>query len=306
MNDMTDREVEIKIERAISRELKKELYGKCYAVTGYNFIDTDNPVYMRKLKLRLNPVKVRGTDMVEVYHESLQYPIFRYTVTPFSTHTLCIHKNGVMTECEYPALAHTNQDSLDWKLFDLKIIHTHIIPVKENNGAKLMSQIREFYREASNKWYKTDLNTIIPFLPEKKAGVYIHMYRSRTTSGLRKSAAIYDKKGRLFMFMGVDTLIANADLLSNYTETEFYKTAVYLSIITGKDSDIIKTDGAYKVRAHESKIGYAELVSTIGLEYGIKYGTPEIIDTFKLKKEELDFGNHRVHKKRIRNRKRKA
>ncbi len=49
---------------------------------------------------------------MEVYHESLPYPIFRYNITPFSTHTLSIHKNGVMTECEYPALAFSNQDSL--------------------------------------------------------------------------------------------------------------------------------------------------------------------------------------------------
>ena len=91
------------------------------------------------------------------------------------------------------------------------------------------------------------------------------MYRSRKFSGLQKSAAIYDNKGRLFMFMGVDALIANKDVLENYTESEFYKAAIYLSIITDKASDIILTDGAYKVRTHESKIGYSELVSTIGL-----------------------------------------
>ncbi len=36
MNDMTDREVEIKIERAVSRELKKQLYKKCYGVNGHH------------------------------------------------------------------------------------------------------------------------------------------------------------------------------------------------------------------------------------------------------------------------------
>ena len=293
MQDITDRDVEIKIERAVSRELKKELYKRCHSIIGYPFIDTDNPVYMTKLGLRLEQIVYKGVDMMAVYHETLPYPIYKYNITPFSTHTLSVHKNGTMVECEYPALAYSNQDSLDWKLFDLKIIHTDIVSSKDDDGRRLMNHIRKFYIDASDNWFKSNLNTVIPFLPEKKAGVYIHMYRSRKSGGLKRSAAIYDNKGRLFMFMGVDTLIANADLLYNYTETEFFKTAVYLSIVTGKDSDIIKTDGAYKMRSHESKIGYAELVSTVGLEYGIIYGKPEIIDTSKLDNDELDFANYR-------------
>lgn len=297
--DISEEKMEKKIQKEVARELKKELLKKCYGITGHPFIDTDNPVFMGKLGLRLEPTKskVRGVEMMEVYHTSLSYPIFRYTITPFSTHTLSIHKNGTMTECEYPAVAFSNKDSLDWRLFDLKIIHTKIVPLSET-----IVEIREFYRDAATKWFNNSLNMIIPFIPRKEAGVYIHMYRSRKSNGLQKSAAIYDDKGRLFMFMGVDTVVVNSDVVENYSETDIFKHAVYLSIITDRSKDIIVTDGAYKVRTHESKIGYAELVSTIGMEYGIKYGDPVILDTTKIDPDQLDFKNatmkHKMRRRR--------
>ena len=292
---VSDKAVENYVKKEVARELKKELLRRSRSITGHPFIDTNNPVFMRKLKLRLEPITARGRNMIEVYHESLPYPIFRYVVTPFSTHTLNIHKNGTMTECEYPAVAFSNKDSLDWKLFDLKIIFTNIVKLDDT-----LELIRRFYRDATDNWYKNNLNMVIPFIQHKPEGVYIHMYRSRKFSGLQKSAAIYDSKGRLFMFMGVDALIANKDVLENYTESEFYKAAIYLSIITDKASDIILTDGAFKVRTHESKIGYSELVSTVGLEYGIKYGMPTIIDTYNVSPEDLDFKNAMMNKKRKR------
>lgn len=292
-----DAAIELQIKRALARRVKKDILKKCYAVTGYPFIDTDNPVFMRKLKLKLVPIVVKGRDMVEVYHSSLDYPIFRYTVTPFSTHTLHIHKNGTMTECEYPAVPFSNKESLDWKLFDLKIIRTAILPLE-----KTIIEIRRFYRDISRKWYNNSLNMIIPFIARKPEGVYVHMYGSRKANGLQKSAAIYDSKGRLFMFMGVDTLVANSEVIENYTEAEFFKAAVYLSIITDKTADIILTDGAYKVRTHESKIGYSELVSSIGMEYGVKYGETHILDTFEMPPEVLDFKNAMMKRKWVKRR----
>lgn len=303
IDDMTDKAVVKKVQREVARELKKQLFKRCYAITGYGFIDTDNPVYMTKLGLRLRHVKKgvgEAKDFVEVYHESLPYPIYRYYVTPYSTHTLSIHSNGVMTECEYPSLAFEHKDSLDWKLYDLKIIHVEIV---SQSAGKLFDHVRRFYREANDKWYQHSLNMIIPFKEGLKAGIHIHMYRSRKAGGLRKSAAIYDKHGRLVMFMGVDTLIANEDLICNYTETEFYKMAVYLGTVTGRDSDIIATDGAYKPRTEESKIGYGELISNVMLEYGIMYGRPTIIDTSKIPYSELDTINTQIKHKKYKNRK---
>ena len=46
-------------------------------------------------------------------------------------------------------------------------------------------------------------------------------------------------------------------------------------------------------------IKYKEMI-TVGLEYGIKYGTPTIIDTYNVSPEDLDFKNAMMNKKRKR------
>jgi hypothetical protein len=57
------------------------------------------------------------------------------------------------------------------------------------------------------------------------------------------------------------------------------------------------TDGAYNVRTEESRVGLNELFSKVGMEFGIRYGHPVIVDTSKEDESMLNKRNQRrAHK----------
>ena len=276
-----------------ARKIKIKLYHKSGGVTGYSFIDTTNPVFMRKMGLTLvSKETVSGDHLVFVYSKGFDKPIFTYLRDRYSTDTLKIHSRGTMTECKYPKAAYDNKESLDWKIFDLKIPNVRIESTHEVGFS-----IVEFYKRTSSLWCEEELNMVHPFVQSRKHGVYIHMYKADKFRGLSKSAAIYDENDRLFMFLGDDTLAVDMNLIKNYTETDFFNHVVYLCLATDKIQDILMTDGAYKVRTDASRVGLNELFSKVGMEFGIRYGHPVIIDTSKEDESMLNKRNQRrAHK----------
>ena len=290
IDENTDIKVKMtKAEKEIARAIKIKLWRKAGGVTGYSFIDTTNPVFMRKMGLTLYVRDTTyGNKLVFVYSNGFDKPIFRYIRNRLSTDILKIHPRGTMTECKYPELAYDNKDSLDWKIFDLKIPNVRIESLHEVGFS-----IVEFYKRTSSMWHREELNMVHPFVAHRNHGVYIHMYRTDKFRALKKSGAIYDEKGRLFMFVGDDTLAVNGALVKNYTETDFFNHVVYLCLVTDKIQEIVMSDGAYKPRSEESRVGLNELFSKVGMEFGIRYSAPVIIDTTKEDESMLNRRNER-------------